>query len=428
MERMTRRQKDIVILGAGPVGLLLANLLGEQGREVTVIDAADGITARSMAIGITPPSLAVLQRIGLADAFVRRGVPIREAYVHEAGRLCGVLRLADARDDFPFILSLPQSETMALLRERLTRQPSVQLHTHTSATGLQWRADGVSLRVVAADAAEEELHANWLVACDGARGMCADWLGIARPSRAYAPHFLMGDFVDQTQLRDEAHLFFGAERPIESFPLSQGRRRWIIRQGWGDRIDLREPLSVAVSRLTGLRVAQSDQLDESAFQPRRALAQRFYRGRVVLCGDAAHVMSPIGGQGMNTGFADAVFLALALDGIRRQPETEAAWLAAYQRCRRYAFRRAARRAAMGMRLGVAAGAWSSILRRWLVSSLLGRPSVHAFLCRWFMMRSLPDPRQQVVGAASRIGMESVLFDHMGALPVLTRGASREPLT
>lgn len=394
---------EVIVVGGGPVGLLLANLLGKAGRQVLLVESTSGEVQRSMAIGITPPSLELLASLNLDHAFITRGIRIEHAYVHEEREEAGHLRLAGATDDYPCILSLPQSETVQLLRANLTRYPNVRVLAHCRATGIDQDDAGVNLEIHGKDpASKQTLRAALVAACDGSKSELAERLGIRKSFHAYAPMFMMGDFKDESGLGAQAHLFFGAERPIESFPLPGGRRRWIVRCGWRGRIDLHESLAQAVTRLSGIEIREADQLDVSRFQPQRKLALSFYRGRVALCGDAAHVMSPIGGQGMNTGFGDAAFLAKAYEAILDGRGSVASWMRHYERNRKQAFRLAAARAAAGMALGVARGRVVSPVRRALVGALLDRGPSHRFIQRWFTMRSLPDFRQQYIRAARLI--------------------------
>jgi 2-polyprenyl-6-methoxyphenol hydroxylase-like FAD-dependent oxidoreductase len=399
---------EVIIVGGGPVGLLLANLLGKAGRRVVLIESSNGEVRRSMAIGITPPSLELLASLDLDHAFITRGVSIEKAIVHEERKQAGCLQLASGSDDYPYILSLPQSETVQLLRENLNRYPSVSVLAHCRAVGIDQDEAGVNLEIRGKDdASSQTLRAALVTACDGSKSELAEWLGVGKSFHAYAPVFMMGDFKDESGLGEEAHLFFGAERPIESFPLPGGRRRWIVRCGWRDRIDVRESLATVVTRLSGIPVRDEDQLDASRFQPQRKLARAFYRGRVALCGDAAHVMSPIGGQGMNTGFGDAAFLANAYCAILDGRGHVDAWMRHYEHSRKHAFRLAAARAAAGMTLGVARGRFASPIRRALVGALLGRGASHQFVQRWFTMRSLPAFQQQYHRAARLIEKELV---------------------
>jgi 2-polyprenyl-6-methoxyphenol hydroxylase-like FAD-dependent oxidoreductase len=382
---------EAIVVGGGPVGLLLAGLLGMAGRQVLLLEAETRPPARSMAIGITPPSLEILSMLDAAPDFIARGVRVRTAFVHEQERIVGRLDLNRLRPPYDFILTLPQAETVRLLHACLRSLPSVRVCTGWRATGL--RQDGPRVIVAASDMASgtaTTLTAPVAAGCDGARGRVRDWLGIETAGHDYAPAFRMADYPDRSGLAAEAHLFFGPERPVESFPLPGGRRRWIVRCGRRGRGDLDETAEAAIERLVGVPLAAEEARNASAFQPRFALARHFHRGRAALCGDAAHVMSPIGGQGMNTGFGDAADLARTIGAVLDGARPEIAF-GEYALGRRRAFKMASRRSAMGMALGVARGAVPSRLRGAFVAALLGRQATHDYLARWFAMLNLPPP-------------------------------------
>lgn len=386
---------DVIIAGAGPVGLLLANLLGRAGLSVALVETRKEPRRNSMAIGITPPSLDILSNVGLASSFTEAGLSICRATVHEAGETIGNLSFAKVDGEYPYILSLPQAETERLLESGLRERSSVHAYRGWEVVGVQNHSDHA--RVVAREPTsgrEHALAARFVVACDGAHSAIREMIRIRSAYKAYKPCFTMADYVDTTSLGATAHLFFGQERPIESFPLPNGQRRWIIRTGWRDETDLCEPFETTIARLTGHRLPHAACLWRSAFRPRRHEARHFYKNRVILCGDAAHGMSPIGGQGMNTGFGDATLLADALVGILRRGESMHLRFAEYERTRRGAFRRAAARAALGMSLGTWTGTARSHFRRALVAFLLDHSFTHRVTARWFAMRSLPNPMRR----------------------------------
>lgn len=385
---------DVIVAGAGPVGLLLANLLARDGFSVVLLEARREPRHDSMAIGITPPSLDILETLGLAEAFSNAGVRIRRAHVHERGGTVGTLTFDAADPARPYILSLPQTETEALLAARLAGQPRVTVLRGWSVESVDQGRDGVRIAASEAHTGRERVFAaRYAVGCDGAHSAVRTLAGFRVRRKAYAPTFTMADYVDTTPLGEAAHLFFGPERPVESFPLPGGRRRWVLRTGWRDETDLVEPFETSIARLAGHALPPAACLWRSGFRPRRHEAIRFYRGRVVLCGDAAHGMSPIGGQGMNTGFGDAAHLAHALGTVLRHTADPRVAFARYDRARRSAFRRAAARAALGMSLGTWTGSIRSRLRAALLVRLLRHAATHREAARWFTMRSLPAPIQ-----------------------------------
>jgi len=219
-------------------------------------------------------------------------------------------------------------------------------------------------------------------------------IGMRAPVHTYGCHFVMGDFIDRTQFGDEAHLFFTATGAVESFPLPGGQRRWVVQTE--THLDPAPPgiLSGLIRGRTGIDVPAADQINESAFTPRRYNCDRYYDGRIILCGDAAHGMSPIGGQGMNTGFADAEFLAAIL--CQGDPLT---LLPAYDHFRRKAVKTATSRAEWGMWFGTWRGRARCMLRDVILKLLCCRGFVVKRMGPFYAMLTIPFNTLQRVPAA-----------------------------
>lgn len=383
-----RNGTSVIIVGAGPVGLLLANLLGIRGVATTVLEATGPDRHHkqtgSRAIGVTPPSLDILDRVGLAHQAIQSGVSIRRALVHGSprrreSRPLGELTFRGVHHRFPFILSIPQYVTEAILLDGAGRFPSVTFLYGREAR--QYREEKGEAIVKCADGSE--FRGDYCVACDGAHGSIAAAAGIDRHHGSYNHHFLMGDFVDRSTLGDDAHLWFTRSGAVESFPLPGRYRRWIVQVPDATLVPDELPdgyVEKTVEERTGHTLFGNDRRWKSSFRPSWSRARSFVRGRLFLAGDAAHTMSPIGGQGMNTGFADAAHIA----EILTEPPGAAA--ADYDRRRRRAAAIATRRAAAGMTTGTIRGGVASALRNILVMTVLRSP-VSRPVARHFAMTS-----------------------------------------
>lgn len=397
---------DLLIAGGGPIGLILANLLGRRGLRVLVVERRIEPPLHSMAIGITPPSLALLQRLGLDETFIRQGVSIDTARVFENGRPLGDVDFSRLPADHRFILSLPQSTTVRILEENLVRLPSVRFVRGVEVFGLRHEPDGIqaTLRDMGSGGLST-VSASYLAGCDGFRSAVRRLAGIRKWEKKYRSRFIMADFDDHTDLNREAHLFFGREGSVESFPLPDGQRRWIV----SDKTPPLDPSQIGsrivatVRRRTGMDLSASARHFQSTFQPARLRVNRYCRDRVLLCGDAAHVMSPIGGQGMNTGFADAAHLDRALARALVAPKTARREFARYHAARKRAFRIAADRAALGMWLGTRTGSVWSLLRRRLIAGVLLRRPIRQRLAPYFAMLTIPGCIGQRPGLTSTEG-------------------------
>lgn len=383
---------DVLIVGAGPVGLLLGNLLGELGKSVLILERRLEIPKHSRAIGIVPPSLVIAESIGLIDRFLENGLRIEGGKVHDETRCIGAVSFRETPSRFPHILSLPQSKTEEILEAGLTRYPHVELLRGCEVFNVRALTGGmeVSARRVCRVEPQTALQfpCRFLCGCDGKYSVVRRSLGYGNKTRRYRETFLMADYAGSSGLADTAYLFFTPSGSVESFPLPEGKRRWII-QTAGLR-EHPEPAyhALTVRQRTGIELDPSRKTWESPFRPERTVASAFAGGFAALCGDAAHTMSPIGGQGMNTGFADAALLARVIGEIQKGHTDSRALLKGYQRVRRRAARVAARRAWISMKIGTTKGCIPSYLRNQLVR-LLAKTRLKKAVVRHFTMLSVP---------------------------------------
>lgn len=378
---------DVAIVGAGPVGLMCAALLAQTGHSAMLIEQRNQPRARSQAIGIMPPSLRIFDALGLAGALIEAGTRIDAVRVFESGDELGRLSFSAMPSPFPFVLSVPQTRTEEILRAALNTRPGLTQRLGTHVSGVTLGDQHVTLSLHDASGSPSTLRASLLIGCDGCRSDVRQALGIGLRSKDYARYFAMADAPEQPELAEEARLYFSPTHSVESFPLPVGRRRWIVSQAPGSEDVDAATLAAQIEQHTALSVPDLEA--PSCFRPQRAIATRFFLGRAALCGDAAHVMSPIGGQGMNTGFADAAAVCTAVSKILDHGTSPAVAFADYARRRRPAARIASRRAAQSMWLGTLKGVAGSALRRTAVRMLIHTPALHRRAARRFAMSDHP---------------------------------------
>jgi 2-polyprenyl-6-methoxyphenol hydroxylase-like FAD-dependent oxidoreductase len=374
---------DVLVVGGGPVGLLLGSLLARAGIALKVIEKRARPSAGSRAIGVHPPGLGCLDRIGLADALIAAGVRVRRGRAMLRGEALGVIDFASLPAPFDFVLSVPQRVTEELLSERLAALAPQALVRDAELLTCCDARDHVeaTLRV---GGHERTLRARYVVGCDGRRSRVRHAMGTPYVGRAYRDRFAMADLRDETALGEEAVVFVDEQGLIESFPLPGGVRRWVMSCGRGRQVPDHERFVSDLKRRTGQRVSADSAAEISGFFAERFSARSFARGRQILAGDAAHVVSPIGGQGMNLGWLDACALASALARALRSEAQAAAALAEYARTRHRASLRAARRAELYMALGFAA----PLPLRALSLRALTQEPLAARAARLFTMRGL----------------------------------------
>jgi 2-polyprenyl-6-methoxyphenol hydroxylase-like FAD-dependent oxidoreductase len=380
---MSEDRCDVLIVGAGPVGLLLGCLLAQRGLSIRVLEKRGAGTARSRAIGVHPPGLACLHEVGLAEPLIAQGVRVRRGRAVLHGDSLAEIDFGSLPAPFDFVLSVPQSVTEQLLTERLSALCPAALLRDSEALAYARTPDHVRVGFSRGDHLDT-LSARYVVGCDGRRSRVRRAMNADYRGRVYRDRFAMADTRDDTDLGSEAVVFVDAQGLIESFPLPARRRRWVLSAGRGMPELSPERFAELIEARTRHTLSTDSMGPVSAFCAERFCAQRFVEDRLILAGDAAHVVSPIGGQGMNLGWLDAQALARVLPLCLRAPSHAAAALADYGRVRQKVCRRAARRAELYMALGF--GAPLSV-RAWSLKALRRAP-LRAAAARLFTMQGL----------------------------------------
>jgi 2-polyprenyl-6-methoxyphenol hydroxylase-like FAD-dependent oxidoreductase len=379
---------DLIVVGAGPVGMLAALLSAQEGLSVLLLEQSAARHIQSRAIGITPPSLEILSRLGLAESFVAQGVAVRVAEVYGRSLRLGGIAFAGLQGAFPFVLSIPQDRTETLLEAAVLATTSIRMLRGHQVTNCSESADHIVVSGNCRDAGIFRYTGQYALACDGGKSLVRESLGIPFVGAPDRHTFLMGDYEDKTGWGETVRFFFTPRGSVESFPLPEGKRRYVVRTPYFIKEETTAYLRTEILCRTGIDVAGVRQFWESGFGVQRFTAGSFCQGRVFLCGDAAHLMSPVGGQNMNSGFADAELAAWLCRILREKRAPPLLVCRLYNRVRKEAVATALRRA-QGLMLTATSGGqlWSAI--RNLATLFFFRTPLRRYLMELFSMQSIP---------------------------------------
>jgi 2-polyprenyl-6-methoxyphenol hydroxylase-like FAD-dependent oxidoreductase len=310
----------VLIVGAGPTGLVLALWLNHFGVRVRIIDklAASGTTSRALAVQAR--TLEYYQQMGLAQAVVDRGhkVPALNLWVrHNRAARIALENLGQGLTPFPFPIIFPQDEHETLLIDRL-RQAGVEVERMAELVGFEDLGGEVRATVRRNGKLETSAHAH-LAGCDGARSRVREVLGTGFPGGTYDHLFYVADVeAAGPPMNGELHVDLDDADFLAIFPLGASGRARLIGSVRDDAAKDHEHLQfddVQGRAVQNLKVEIKRVNWFSTYRVHHRVAQQFRKGRVFLLGDAAHIHSPVGGQGMNTGIGDAVNLAWKFAGV-----------------------------------------------------------------------------------------------------------------
>ena len=299
---------DVLIVGAGPTGLTLAASLLLDGIDVTLIDRQDEGANTSRAAAVNARTLEVLERLDLTRRLIEEGIEAPRFAIRDGANVLVSVNFSDLDTAYPFTLMVPQSTTERLLLKRVRELGGDVTRPKTLATLTQDPG-----RVTAVFDDGDTLRARYVVGTDGMHSTVREQAGIGFSGAEYEHSFVLADVgLDGDAPTDEVRLFLAAEGLAVVAPLPNGSFRIVAPADDAPET----PSADFVQRLLDQRGPGDLTVTEiswaSRFRIHHRVADAYRAGRIVLAGDAAHVHSPAGGQGMNLGIQDAVALAGAL--------------------------------------------------------------------------------------------------------------------
>jgi 2-polyprenyl-6-methoxyphenol hydroxylase-like FAD-dependent oxidoreductase len=315
---MTRTQ--VLIAGAGPTGLVLALWLTRQGVSVRIVDKAAEPGTTSRAVAVQARTLELYRQMGLDEAVVRDGQRVEAAHLWVKGEERARIPLADigkGLSPYAYLVMYPQDRHEAMLIAHL-QAAGVEVERPVELLGFKETAKGVAAQLKLADGREETCEADYLAGCDGAHSVVRHALNVSFPGGDYEQLFYVADVeADGPPMDGDLHVDLDSADFLAIFPLAEGRARFIgtVR---GERAEHPEALSfddVSRDALESLKIQVRTVRWFSTYRVHHRVASAFRQGRALLAGDAGHIHSPAGGQGMNTGIGDAINLAWKLAAV-----------------------------------------------------------------------------------------------------------------
>jgi 2-polyprenyl-6-methoxyphenol hydroxylase-like FAD-dependent oxidoreductase len=316
---------DVLVVGAGPTGLTLAAQLQAFGATVHIVDRHLDRVHESRALAVQPRTLEVLRALGLAEDLVARGNDAVWVQLHAGGRIVRVRLFGLGLDDtaYPFLLFVSQAETEQVLNAHLAARGG-RVERGVELTAFQADQDGVTCTLRHRDGRTEQVRTRYLVGCDGAASTVRHHAGIPFSGGAYPQTFALADLEVDGLERDSAHAYLGGAGIVFFFPLGRPASWRLLTMppaGHGGQAEHPRPsleeLQAVVDAFTGRGLRLHDPVWLTYFRLQHRHAARYRAGRVFLAGDAAHVHSPAGAQGMNTGIQDAWNLGWKLALVNR---------------------------------------------------------------------------------------------------------------
>jgi 2-polyprenyl-6-methoxyphenol hydroxylase-like FAD-dependent oxidoreductase len=313
---------DALVIGAGPTGLTIASELIKRNLRVRIVDQNERPTNQSRALGLQSRTLEIFEKMGVIDAMLDKGLPIDRLQIYDNGKPIGGPSLSALAAPYPFILILPQADTEQILNAHLeslggkVERPCQVIHVEESKAIFNHP-----------DGKQEMIEPRWIIGCDGAHSIVRTCLNIPFKGSGFAEGFCLADVVLETNLNPkEIHSFISPSGLFLIIPLphkNQFRLVATFPKGFKDKALTIEFLQNILQERTHLSARIQSKIWTSIFFVQQRQVPNMRQGSIFLCGDAAHIHSPAGGQGLNISVQDAFNLAwkIALVHLNQAPDS-----------------------------------------------------------------------------------------------------------
>jgi 2-polyprenyl-6-methoxyphenol hydroxylase-like FAD-dependent oxidoreductase len=369
---------DVLIVGAGPTGLMLANQLARRGVKPVIIDRHSGPAQQSRAMAVQARTMEIYAKMGIIDKALALGARASGANMWANGRWTARIPVGDigqSMSPFPFVLMLGQDDNERIMGDKL-RDYGVTVEWNTELTALEQQPDYVKVTLKQPDGTSRTIKAAWVAGCDGSRSPVREMSGITFPGAPYQHTFFVADTEATGSMRpDELNVYLWKDGFHLFFPM-RGKGAWrvigILPKHLRERDDLTfEEVEPAIKQEAGTNLSFKTCHWFSTYRIQHRAAEHFRDRRCFLLGDAAHIHSPAGAQGMNTGLQDAYNLAWKL-ALVVQGRADPTLLDTYERERIPVAKRLLETTDRAFQLIVADGWLGSLFRTRILANVAAR--------------------------------------------------------
>lgn len=401
---------DVLIVGAGPTGLMMAAELTRYGLKCRIIDQSPSPSKKSKALAIQPRTLEVFHFLGIDEEFLKKGHQVHALNIASEYHAIGRIAFNSLDSSFPYLLSLPQSETEVLLTKHLS---SLGIKVEREIELVKVReTDEQVIADIQNSGNNAQISAKWVIGCDGAHSFVRKHLDLSFKGKSFPIVFSLADVqLDWKYAHEEVFAFWSPEGVLAAIPLPQkGYYRLIFvldrcqkqQQKITEdnlQVEISAPSLEEVKQVVWKRADPKATLSKpqwiANFHVNSRLASHFRKGRFFLAGDAVHIHSPIGGQGMNTGLQDAFNLAWKM-GLVHQNKMSPKILDSYHEERQELAIHLLQGTEAGTVVAALKKSWQISLRNWIALMLLRIPFLQKKLIRAVSQISITYPQSKII--------------------------------